>query len=43
MELLILLVIAAAIVVGVGWGRRHFSSEINRAKRIRRANRQDRP
>ncbi|WP_312179898.1 hypothetical protein [Arthrobacter sp.] len=41
MEILILLVIAAAVVGGVVWSRRHFSHEVDRAKRIRRANRQD--
>jgi len=43
MEILILLVIAAAIVGGFMWSRRHFSHEIDRAKRIRRAHREDRP
>ena len=41
MEILILLLIAAAIGGAVVWGRRHFSHEIDRAKRIRRANRRD--
>ncbi|MGW9403237.1 hypothetical protein ACWGQ2_04610 [Arthrobacter sp. NPDC055585] len=41
MELLIFLVVAAAVVGGLAWGRRHFSSEIDRAKRIRRANRNE--
>ncbi|GAA1350500.1 hypothetical protein GCM10009636_09430 [Arthrobacter koreensis] len=42
MELLIFLIVAAAVVGGLAWGRRHFSSEIDRAKRIRRANRDQR-
>ena len=42
MELLIFLVIAAAVVGGAAWGRKHFSHEIDRARRIRRANRSDR-
>ncbi|WP_268234976.1 hypothetical protein [Arthrobacter sp. BL-252-APC-1A] len=41
MELLIFLVIAVVVIGGVAWGRRHFSHEIDRAKRIRRANRRD--
>ena len=43
MEFLILLVVAAAAVAGVGWVRRRFRPEIERAKRIRRANRDSRP
>ena len=39
MEFLIFLVVIAAVAGAVVWGRRHFSSEIDRAKRIRRANR----
>lgn len=38
MEIVIALVVIAAVVVLVVRGRRTFSSEIERAKRIRRAN-----
>lgn len=38
MEIVIALVVIAAVVVLVVRGRRAFSSEIERAKRIRRAN-----
>ncbi|UVJ38565.1 hypothetical protein [Arthrobacter sp. CJ23] len=38
MEFLIFLVIAAAVVVAVLWGRKYFRKEIDRAKRINRAN-----
>ena len=43
MELIVVLIIAAAAAAGVGWSRRHFRHEIDRAKRIRRANRNSRP
>ncbi|WP_281349957.1 hypothetical protein [Arthrobacter yangruifuii] len=42
MELLLLLAIVAAVAAGVGFSRRRFRPEIERAKRIRRANRGDR-
>jgi hypothetical protein len=35
----IFLLVVAAVVVGVYWARKHFRVEIERAKRIRRANR----
>jgi hypothetical protein len=38
MEWLIFLVVAAAIVAGVFWAKKHFRNEIDRAKRINRAN-----
>lgn len=38
MEFLIFLAVIAAIGGGVLWGRKNFKSEIERAKRIRRAN-----
>lgn len=38
MEWLIFLIIAAAVVAGVFWGKKHFRNEIDRAKRINRAN-----
>ena len=40
MEFLIVLAVLAAIAGGVLWGRKYFRHEIDRAKRIRRANRQ---
>ncbi|MDK1278653.1 MULTISPECIES: hypothetical protein [unclassified Arthrobacter] len=43
MELLIILAVVVAVVGTVAWGRRHFRREIDRAKRIRRSNRGDRP
>lgn len=43
MELLLLFILAGAIVAGVRWSRKNFRSEIDRAKRIRRANRDGRP
>ncbi|MDK1276119.1 MULTISPECIES: hypothetical protein [unclassified Arthrobacter] len=42
MEILILLVIVAAVAAGTAWSRKRFRPEIDRAKRIRRANRDDR-
>lgn len=38
MEWLIFLLIAAAVVAGVFWAKKHFRQEIERAKRINRAN-----
>lgn len=38
MEILIFLAVVAAIGGGVVWGRKHFGKEIDRAKRINRAN-----
>lgn len=38
MEFLIFLAVIAAVGGGVLWGRKNFRSEIERAKRIRRAN-----
>ncbi|MET3920413.1 hypothetical protein [Arthrobacter sp. UYEF20] len=38
MEWLIFLVLAVAVVAGVFWARKHFRKEIERAKRINRAN-----
>jgi hypothetical protein len=38
MEFLIFLAVIAAIGGGVIWGRKNFRNEIERAKRIRRAN-----
>ncbi|MFJ4206918.1 hypothetical protein ACIPY2_00445 [Paenarthrobacter sp. NPDC089675] len=38
MEFLIFLVIIAALGGGVVWGRKYFRNEIDRAKRINRAN-----
>ncbi|WP_273544390.1 hypothetical protein [Arthrobacter jiangjiafuii] len=43
MEILIVLAVVVALAGAVGWGRRHFRREIDRAKRIRRANRNGRP
>lgn len=38
MEFLIVLAVIAAIGGGVVWGRKNFRTEIDRANRIRRAN-----
>jgi hypothetical protein len=38
MEWLIFLLVAAAVVAGVFWAKNHFRQEIERAKRINRAN-----
>ncbi|MET4093160.1 hypothetical protein [Arthrobacter sp. UYCu712] len=38
MEWLIFLLLAAAIVTGIFWVRKNFRQEIERAKRINRAN-----
>ncbi|MGM9472326.1 hypothetical protein ACS5PJ_10000 [Pseudarthrobacter sp. YS3] len=38
MEWLIFLIIAAAVVAGVFWAKKNFRNEIDRAKRINRAN-----
>ncbi|WP_281414497.1 hypothetical protein [Pseudarthrobacter albicanus] len=35
----IFLLVVAAVVAGVFWARKHFRVEIERARRIRRANR----
>ncbi len=35
---LIFLIIAVAVVAGVFWAKKHFRHEIDRAKRINRAN-----
>ncbi|WP_426299111.1 hypothetical protein [Arthrobacter sp. R-11] len=40
MEFLIVLAVLAVVAVGILWGRKYFRREIDRAKRIRRANRQ---
>ncbi|WAP52564.1 hypothetical protein OL239_04800 [Arthrobacter sp. ATA002] len=42
MELLIILAVVLAVAGSVAWGRRKFRREIDRAKRIRRANRDPR-
>ena len=39
MEWLIFLLVVAAAIAGVFWARKHFRPELERAKRIRRANR----
>jgi uncharacterized protein YneF (UPF0154 family) len=38
MEWLIFLVVVVAVVAGVFWAKKHFRNEIDRAKRINRAN-----
>ncbi len=38
MEWLIFLLVVVAVVAGVFWARKHFRQEIERAKRISRAN-----
>ncbi|MEO5780796.1 MULTISPECIES: hypothetical protein [Arthrobacter] len=38
MELFIFLLVVVAVVAGGLWAKRHFRQEIERAKRIRRAN-----
>ena len=38
MEWIIFLLVAAAVVSGVFWAKKHFRQEIDRAKRINRAN-----
>lgn len=38
MEFLIFLAVIAVVGGGVIWGRKNFKNEIDRAKRIRRAN-----
>ncbi|MEV7131360.1 MULTISPECIES: hypothetical protein [unclassified Arthrobacter] len=38
MEWIIFLLVAAAVVAGVFWAKKHFRQEIDRAKRINRAN-----
>ncbi|WP_284675916.1 hypothetical protein [Paenarthrobacter sp. DKR-5] len=42
MEVLVFLGIVAVAAAGVVWGRRTFRHEIDRAKKIRRANRNGR-
>jgi hypothetical protein len=41
MGTLIFLVLAVVVIAGVLWGRKYFRREIERAKRINRANRRD--
>lgn len=41
MGTLIFLVVAVVVVAGVLWGRKYFRREIDRAKRINRANRKN--
>lgn len=41
MSWLIFLLVAVAVVAGVFWVRKHFSREIDRAKRINRSNRKE--
>lgn len=38
MEWLIFLIVVVAVVSGVFWGKKYFRNEIDRAKRINRAN-----
>ncbi|MDQ0677509.1 cbb3-type cytochrome oxidase subunit 3 [Arthrobacter pascens] len=38
MEWLIFLIVVVAVVAGVFWAKKHFRNEIDRAKRIKRAN-----
>lgn len=38
MEWLIFLIVVVAVVAGVFWAKKHFGNEIDRAKRINRAN-----
>jgi hypothetical protein len=38
---LIFLVVMVVVVAGLMWGRKYFRHEIERAKRINRANRKD--
>ena len=38
MDWIIFLLVAAAVVAGVFWAKKHFRQEIDRAKRINRAN-----
>jgi hypothetical protein len=38
MDWLIFLVVAVAVVAAVFWAKKHFRQEIDRAKRINRAN-----
>lgn len=40
MEFFIVLAVLAVVGAGVLWGRKYFRNEIDRAKRIRRANKQ---
>ncbi|MEZ2390784.1 hypothetical protein AB6813_14815 [bacterium RCC_150] len=41
MGFLIFLVVVVAVVAAALWGRKYFRHEIDRAKRINRANRKD--
>ncbi|MBB6405864.1 hypothetical protein [Arthrobacter sp. AZCC_0090] len=38
---LIFLIVVVVVVVGIFWGRKYFRREIERAKRIKRANNKD--
>ncbi|MHC6221878.1 hypothetical protein [Arthrobacter sp. MMS24-S77] len=38
---LIFLIVVVVVVVGIFWGRKYFRREIDRAKRINRANKKD--
>ncbi|MFJ5699448.1 hypothetical protein [Arthrobacter sp. NPDC093139] len=38
MEFLIFLIVVAAVVAGVFWAKKYFRNEIDRVKRINRAN-----
>jgi uncharacterized protein YneF (UPF0154 family) len=38
---LIVVVVVVVVVVGILWGRKYFRREIDRAKRINRANKKD--
>ncbi|MGO4856078.1 hypothetical protein [Arthrobacter sp. 2MCAF14] len=38
---LIFLIVVVVVVAGLMWGRKYFRREIERAKRINRANRKD--
>lgn len=41
MEWLIFLIVVVVVVVGVFWGKKYFRREIERAKRINRANKKE--
>ncbi|CAM3353365.1 hypothetical protein PSET11_00694 [Arthrobacter ulcerisalmonis] len=41
MGFLIFLIVAVVVVGGVFWARKHFRQEIDRAKRINRANKNE--
>lgn len=38
---LIFLIVVAVVVVGIFWGKKYFRREIERAKRINRANKKE--